>query len=430
METRAARLPELLLLFLIPVVISHIQVQELSHRILRDREPVRTSTVIYHLVIVFGDSLEAGDKTINQGIETIQEALDSNNNFSGAELIKARLSYIKEQYQELLNPKHVRSKRGLFDFFGSIGKELFGLGTDKDIQEIRKIIEDNREQLDTIVHHSNELVSVVNVTRIELAENRAAINQISNATKLLADWIERTKVRIHAGFRAVETYQALGFKADVLQDQVNHLHRVKTKILRMRKDLERGYLSEDLLPMESLRSLINSDVIPKGVEFVQPLHWYYSGLKVKLINMENELVYSVNLPLVNRDKTYATTFVSYPTPNMNSNVTIKLQVEGASLMNSLTGQVIDITNQCYGREPMVCPPLPIRRDNLDETSCKAALLRDKDVVKHCPVQVEYNMNDQFYFHDVNSFILVTRGTDLIEECVHPESLNLKQVLTG
>ena len=369
METGATRLFELLLIILVPAVMSHIQVQELSHGILRDREPVRTSTVIYHLVIVFGDSLETGEKTIQQGIEAIRETIEDSDHLSGADLIRSRLSYIQDQYHELMTPTSIRKRRGLFDFFGTIGKELFGLGTDQDIQEIRAIIEENRDKMDTIVHISNKLVSVVNVTRIELAENRAAINQISNATRLLGAWLENTKIRLHAGFKAVQIYQGLGFKLDVLQDQVNHLRRVKTKVLRMRKDLERGYLSEDLLPMESLRSLINSDAIPKGVEFVQPLHWYYSGLKVKLINIDNELVYSVNLPLVNRDKTYATTFISYPTPNINSNVTLKVKVEGASLMNSLTGQVIDITNQCYGQKPMVCPPLHVRLDNLPETSC-------------------------------------------------------------
>jgi hypothetical protein len=284
----------------------------------------------------------------------------------GQELILARLSMITEQYNSITS----RRKGGLIDFVGDMVKSLFGFGTDKDVQELKGIVSQNRNSLKTIVHNTKHLLSVVNVTRYEMIENRKAINQLIDATKLLKEWVENTKFRVDRSFKHVQIYQGLMFKIDMLQQHVNHIRRVKDKVLRMRNDLERGFLSEDLLPLESLESLINSPLIPTGTEFIQPLNWYYSGLKVKLVNIMNELVYSVNLPLVSTDQAFATTFISYPTPNVNEIVTIKVDVQGSSLFNSLTGQVVDIADQCYGTDPLVCPPMPVRRDNLQVFTCK------------------------------------------------------------
>ena len=87
-------------------------------------------------------------------------------------------------------------------------------------------------------------------------------------------------------------------------------------------------------------------------------------MQVKLVNIGNELVYSVNLPLVSPETVFATTFKSYPTPNLDKNVTIQIKVEGSSVMNGQTGQVADVTDQCVGNHPMVCPTVPVRRNSV------------------------------------------------------------------
>jgi hypothetical protein len=74
------------------------------------------------------------------------------------------------------------------------------------------------------------------------------------------------------------------------------------------KDLERGFLSEDLLPLDELRELANSPLIPKGNRFVAPIVWYYSNLKVHMMQVDEELVYSIDLPLVSEEHAFATEF--------------------------------------------------------------------------------------------------------------------------
>ena len=97
---------------------------------------------------------------------------------------------------------------------------------------------------------------------------------------------------------------------------------------------------------------------------LHPFFCIIQVLKVKLVNIDNDSVYSVTLPLVSNKKYFATKFQSFPTPNRDNNITIQVKVQGSSLFISLTGHVIDLPNQCLGTNSKVCSPMPIRRDNL------------------------------------------------------------------
>ena len=392
-----------------------LTVKKLPHGIVVKTGPVETSIAVYHLVIIFGSLETSGDGTVEKGIQEIRNTIKEKAGIPGEQFILTKLNQIEGQYKELTSIK--RTRRGLLDFVGNFGKIAFGLGTEKDNMELKKVISDNHDSLEMIVHKSNKLLTIINATNYEISENRNAVNHLLESTNRLNEWIKEIKLN-------QIMYKGLMFKVDVLQEHINHVRRIKDKVSRIRKDLERGFLSEDLLPMESLRSLINSPLIPMGSKFINPIEWYYSGLKVKLVNMGNELVYSINLPLVSDARAVVTTFQSFPTPNVDKNVTIQMEIEGASILNSLTGQVTDLSNQCFGTDPMVCPPLPVRRDSREIYSCKTALLRKTDVAKYCPVKVTIDRQDHFYYHDVNCFILVTWGTDIVEECLHSETISL------
>ena len=415
METRTACLTSICKLLLFAVTITAIRIKELPHGILQNRQAVRATTAMYHLVVIFGTSETSEDVAFQNSIQEIKHVLQSKGNPIGYEFILARLEHIQEQHQQVT---HSRTKRGILDFVSDIGKTLFGFGTSRDIEELKTVIDKNRDAVSQVVHSNNELVSIINTTRYELSENRKTINQLINATLMLKNWVEKVKLRIHM-------FKGLTLKLDILQEHVNALRRVKDKVLRMRKDLERGFLSEDLLPIRSLEDLINSPLIPAGSKFITPLHWYYSGLKVKLVSIDDELVYSIYLPLVSPEQVFATSFVSYPTPNLDKNVTIKVEVEGASILDSRTGQVTDITNQCVGTHPMVCPSLPVRRNSVGPHSCKSALLSNTDISKYCPVEITRNRQDQLIFHSINSYILVTWATEIVEECLRPVKQTLK-----
>ena len=47
------------------------------------------------------------------------------------------------------------------------------------------------------------------------------------------------------------------------------------------------------------------------------------------------------------------------------------------------------------------------------------MLSSVDISSYCPVEIVKNRQDQLIYHSINSFILVTWGTEIVEECLKP-----------
>ena len=312
-----------------------------------------------------------------------------------------------------------RTKRGLFDFVGTISKSLFGVATDHDVVQLKEVVNSNRNALSVITHQHNKMLTVVNATRFQMLENRETINNLIDTTSALKKWVARVNLR-------QQLYHVLIFRINMIENLIRQLERSQDKMLRMRKDLEHGVLSEELLPLDELGKLTTSSLIPKDSSFVTPLFWYYTHLHVKMLRMEDELVYSVGLPLVSNERSVAKQFESYPTPNVISNVTLQILVHNSNLFKSHTGQAIQLPDNCIGSHPLVCPPMPVLRDDTTDHSCASALLKltHRKVSQECPVKVTSDVRDKMFYHDVNSFVLVTWGTDVVEGCLHSKAMSL------
>ncbi len=81
-----------------------------------------------------------------------------------------------------------------------------------------------------------------------------------------------------------------------------------------------------------------------------------------------------------------------------------------------------------GDHPLVCPPMPLAINHGGvEDSCEMALLSpNQEEISHlCPAKVVSMTKDQLFPHAINSFVLSTWGTELIEGCLHTKVLSLK-----
>ena len=306
-----------------------------------------------------------------------------------------------------------RPRRGLINLIGDVGKTLFGVATEKDILSLQDAIESNRNEVNSVVHNGKKLLSIVNATKYELSKTQISVNELIVATQELKKWLMDRSLHMGA-------FHLFMFRMLVIDASVRDLENFNAKVLRMRRDLEVGILSEDLLPLESLRNLINSPDIPAGNEFVEPLTWYYSGLKVEKIKIGDEFVYSFELPLVNKELSVAKEISSYPTPNKD-NVTVQVDVPVSMVVLSSTvkGMVNDVRS-CFGRKPFVCPPQLFRRGVIqqDEQSCMAGLARGdpEQINRLCEFRVSNDTSEKIFVHDIDTFVLVTWGTEIFESC--------------
>jgi hypothetical protein len=357
-----------------------IRLTELPHGLLRRTETVQTCTASYHLVVVFGphgppedlcglwnetrkqlinnsptmayasslfDRLHKRFLALTKPIGSMGGVAGMNGLQEHAGALRKRGLPVKDyngQATGKTEQASTREKRGLITIVGVLGKQLFGLQTEQDAKELQKAITANRDGLEVISHISNKMLSIINVTRLQMIENRKSINDLIDVTKGLKDYLEKRTISYH-----------LILKLQLLEISVGDLERERDRMFRMRKDLERGFLSEDMLPLDELRELANSPLIPKGNSFVTPIVWYYSNLKVHIMQVDEELVYSIDLPLVSEEHAFATQFKSFPAPNVEKNVTIQVDVNDSHLFKIHSNQVIKLPTECMVNDHLCVP---------------------------------------------------------------------------
>ena len=317
-----------------------------------------------------------------------------------------------------------RGRRGLLPFMGTIGKSLFGLATETDVEKLQRAMEDNRRYTEAVRHDQQELLSVMNVTRTEMAQNRLKIDDLIRYSRSLSSDLRGMYLSLDETMRIERAMSSFQARVLYLTAQVQRLWDRRQRFLAARRDLEAGSLSELLLPLPELEGLA-ADKLPPGTTFVRPLLWYYSKVDVRIVKMSDELVYVVRLPLVSEVALRAVEVVAYPVPNLKRNVTVQLQVAGLVALDPSTGltQGLDRT-LCSGRDPMVCIPGPIPRHVQSKLSCSNAVFIENNILERCNAEVAPRQGDSFHFHDINDYVLVTWGTSLREQCERVKTIHL------
>ncbi|ELT98950.1 hypothetical protein CAPTEDRAFT_205666 [Capitella teleta] len=86
---------------------------------------------------------------------------------NGSEIGEVTVQVLRKRLERVrVNSR--RSKRGLFNIFGSIGKSLFGVATDEDLQALQKTVTEHQGQMTDFVTAHNRLIGVVNKMNSEI----------------------------------------------------------------------------------------------------------------------------------------------------------------------------------------------------------------------------------------------------------------------
>lgn len=389
-----------------------LEVVPLEHGLLQSRQAVREVRAVWTIAITFPEA-PVQSKFIENQLTSLEDAVQGTV-VPGSSFNK-RSRYWLEKIRRLRSRLNVirRRRRGLLPILGDLGKSLFGLATEEDVERLKEEVKINRNYAKTVRHDMVNLVSVINVTRTEMKENRATVNQLINTTGHLIQSFRSYEHWSHSH----EEFLQIQSQYYHLHEQVENLREQRQVFLGARRDLETGTLSELLLPLSELQRLAVSDALPQGAEFIRPLLWYYSKIDVRLISSENDLIYAVRLPLVSTRVRSAVTLIAFPMPNLPRNVTLQVELTGAVTIDVMTGQTQDLDlRACSGHDPLVCLPGPTARQTSKHLSCGAALLQGSHAGDYCSLIVRKRTADHLYYHDINEYILVTWGTTLSEQC--------------
>ncbi|XP_053400522.1 uncharacterized protein LOC123555201 [Mercenaria mercenaria] len=141
------------------------------------------------------------ERTIRQTILKY-DAIKTNPNFVlTLKSLEQELSRLKYTYLKLRskfnNNKFIRNKRSLLPFIGSLFHGLFGVSTDDQINAVRRNVAKLAGTQETILHVLDESLTVLNVTKQGVSENRETINQILTSMEQLHTDLSNFEENIH-----------------------------------------------------------------------------------------------------------------------------------------------------------------------------------------------------------------------------------------
>jgi hypothetical protein len=275
---------------------------------------------------------------------------------------------------------HSRRRRGWFDGIGKVAHELLGLATDAEVREVRSKIDENRTLMKKMSIWSKNCLIIINATHSDIILNRNLINNITMDTIRMID---------------------LTLLITTLKDQLHQLELARRRQATVRRDLERGRLTEALFPPRLFSSLTRQ----RG-ELWLPAEWYYRWCTITpLWNELNQFV--VRLPLVTHERVIGYELETFPIWGPH-NSTVQLDLNKLAALDTTTG-VISEPHRCHGRTPMVCDP-----GIIDERSCLAAVIAQRDMGDFCSVIVREHP-PLFRLLATNDLVLLVDQPGVLEE---------------
>ena len=174
-----------------------------------------------------------------------------------------------------------RVKRGLLNFVGELSRVLFGTATSDEVHALQESIKRLQDGMTVLHHNTRVMVSIVNQTRRYVRENRLDLRAVQAETMRLDQLARVTARRVHA----LELYQSraqIRRQIDLAIQQMEMAiadYRLQRRIFhRQRLQMERGWLTEDILPRAALRQILTKIQASLTTGVVLPAHPRQSAL--------------------------------------------------------------------------------------------------------------------------------------------------------
>ena len=334
--------------------------------------------------------------------------------------LEERIRYLQtlilnEEHEMLADHRlsQIRTKRGLFNAGGWLLGKLFGVATNRDVQQLREAIQDGYHQRQTIKHKVNQLVSSYNQlnkdqnrTRGILQRHEALLQQTKddiNGIALISAQNQQLGQRNHKTLLVSNLVQLVERRHALIQAQIDRYRS-------QRMALEAGRLTESILPRSDLKQVLTT-AISKGYQ-PATMEWYYEHSIVRPVWETDEgFSYIVELPLYTQQVT-GYDISSRPTLQTNGNW-VNIVAHSYIGYNEQDGTITKLRG-CQGHYPTLCESDLIYRTGLP---CERSLVTgNSNGISKCNVRIETPKETSIRTVDINQHILTTLDTFLESRC--------------
>ena len=326
-------------------------------------------------------------------------------------------------------------KRSLLPWGGDLLNSLFGTATESDMDGIRNQLTGLSANQNDLVHVVENSLTMVNKTNTVAAQNRHAINTMTENIALVTDKLSNLRNLMMNQNKFANLRNQLSQQVNLVTNLMrNDLQKVNEMVYNLANELNQalqGDLSATLVEQSEFRNILSeiAEEIPdslslKSYEGINIL-WYYKNLPVTVIPDQNKIHVLTVVPLIPLESLFTLyRVVALPLPIINTIQSSEVILEGTHFAVSNQGNAYVILDEdelakCSQSETTYCP-LHRAAMNLARAPCclGSLFLEDETSIRNnCPVKISDEQNFHRFRHLIHGKWMVATREKLV---IHPE----------
>lgn len=201
-----------------------------------------------------------------------------------------------------------RSRRSVIPVIGRIMSFLFGTISESDLDDVRRGINDLSKNQQEIIHVLEEQITLLNVSRVQITENRNAIIDLVKCVNLFDMRIRKLATEIQKQLQHVEMFVNLYSQLDlILSDIKDTLQRATFYLENLRLELNMltlDHLSPSTITPGSLKSLLIQikTKLPSTLKLPEDpeanIWYFYRTLTCTTVLENDKILVLISIPLL------------------------------------------------------------------------------------------------------------------------------------
>ena len=250
------------------------------------------------------------------------------------------------EYQSLSVNGH-RSQRSLIPIIGQLMSTLFGTVSENDLENINRIIKALAGNQKQIIHDLDVSLSVLNLTRMQVSENRRSIMDLIIVVQKLGRKIFDLQQVFSAKFVRLEQFVHTYLQFQMILDEIKQTTQDAVFYLKSLKSelnmLSMQHLSTNTISPKDLKELLIEveSKLPNNFELPRNPRkdiWYFYKTLTSITYLEdNEIRIVLKIPLINTKEEYEVYRIynlPLPMATKQTNIMLKYTLETDMLMVS------------------------------------------------------------------------------------------------
>ena len=363
--------------------------------------------------------------------------------------LKEMYAVAKQDLEDIVmiqESRRTKVKRAVLPIVGKALSWLFGTLTKNDLRKVYKQIDllgDNQEQ---IIHVLNDTISVLNVTTVQVKENRHAIRTMTNELRNLNTRLFQQSNALRQHMRDLQEFLLTYLQLDLMLTEVREAIEkgmFYMENIKMQMDqLTLGHIAPTVIQPGELKRILKQirAQIPDYLTLPAPeddIWYYYKTLTCVTLVKDGRFITLVNLPLLDSSsqfEVFQIHNIPLPFPRKETKMSARYELETQSLaVNIKQTEYILLTDadmiRCSNPAAKFCMhSSPIYKLS-DSQLCVIALYkRDKTLVdRDCKTKVQFGtiFPTGLYIPDGNWVVVSQEKILFTVMCLHDQTYQVQ-----